>query len=257
MRITPLASGSGGNSFLLEGNGSSVLVDAGLTAKQITARLGQVGLDPASLDGILVSHGHSDHVKGVGVLSRKYRLPLFMNQGTWDEIRHTVGEIHSLHLFETGKVFQVSSFRVHPFSVPHDSAAPVGFRISVGTAGVGIATDLGTVTSLVTTLLQGLQVVVLESNHDPNMLRNGPYPWELKQRVRGRLGHLSNEDTAKILQRIVSDELQSVILAHVSKTNNEVSLAMKSASSSLKSFLARRGTLVCALQDEVGPTIEW
>lgn len=257
MRIIPLASGSSGNSFLVQRNGYSILVDAGLSAKQIANRLDKVGVDPASLHAILISHGHSDHVKGVGVLSRKYKLPLYMNNGTWQEIRNYIGQVHELQLFETGRAFQVGSFRVHPFSVPHDSAEPVGFRISVGTERVGIATDLGSITGLVTTLLQDLQVVVLESNHDPEMLRDGPYPWELKQRVKGRLGHLSNTDSGKILQRIMSDELQAIILAHLSTTNNRVALAMKSASACLKAFLEKRGTLCCALQDEVGPVIEW
>ncbi|MGC9028862.1 MAG: MBL fold metallo-hydrolase [Desulfomonilaceae bacterium] len=257
MQITPLASGSSGNSFLVQEKGYSILVDAGLSAKQITERLDQVGVDPSSLRGILVSHGHSDHVKGVGVLSRKYKLPLYMNNGTWEEINRYIGQIHSLELFETGRAFQVACFKVHPFAVPHDSAEPVGFRISVGAARLGIATDLGSITSLVTTVLQDLQVVVLESNHDPQMLRDGPYPWELKQRVKGRLGHLSNMDTGKILERIASDELQAVILAHLSATNNRVELAMESARDSLKAFLERRGTIHCALQHQVGPTIAW
>lgn len=257
MRITPLASGSSGNAFLLQCNGSSVLIDAGLSGKQMTERLQKVGVDPGSLSGILVSHGHSDHVKGIGVLSRRYKLSVFMNSGTWNVTEGNVGKLHQLELFETGKVFELAGFRVHPFSVPHDCAAPVGFRISKGTSGVGIATDLGSVTGLIITLLQGLQVVVLESNHDPVMLRDGPYPWELKQRVKGRLGHLSNADSAGLLQRIVSDELQSVILAHMSKTNNRVDLALDCATSSLVDFIDRNGTIQCALQDEVGPTIEW
>lgn len=257
MRMTPLASGSSGNSFLVQGSDHSILVDAGLSAKQISERLDQVGLDPESLCAILVSHGHSDHVKGVGVLSRKYNLPVYMNKGTWKEICSYIGEVNRLELFETGRTFQLGSFRVHPFSVPHDSAEPVGFRISEGKSRLGIATDLGSITSLVTTLLQELQVVVLESNHDPQMLRDGPYPWELKQRVKGRLGHLSNADSGKILQRIASDELEAVILAHLSSTNNSVDLAMESAADSLKAFLQRRGTLYCAQQHVVGPTIEW
>lgn len=257
MRLTPLASGSAGNSFLVEGNGSSLLVDAGLSGKQITERLDSVGVDPNSLRGILVSHGHSDHTKGLGVLSRKYKLSVFVNCRTWDVIERYVGEVHRLELFETGKVFELDGFRIHPFSVPHDCADPVGFRISRGHCGLGIATDLGAPTSLVTTLLQGLQVVVIESNHDPKMLRDGPYPWELKQRVRSRLGHLSNPESARLLQRILSDELQAVVLAHMSQTNNREELAINCASESLQEFLYRRGKICCAHQDYVGPTIDW
>lgn len=257
MKLTPLASGSSGNSFLLQCNGMSLLVDAGLSGKQMTERLDEVGCNPGALRGILVSHGHSDHVKGLGVLSRKFKLPIFVNAGTWQVISRTVGKPHQLEFFETGKVFELAGFRIHPFSVPHDCAAPVGFRISMGTSGVGIATDLGSVTGLIIALLQGLQVVVLESNHDPIMLRDGPYPWELKQRVKSRLGHLSNGESARSLQRIVSDELQSIVLAHMSTTNNTMQLALDCARSSLAEFVDRKGAIFCAAQNEVGPTIEW
>jgi phosphoribosyl 1,2-cyclic phosphodiesterase len=257
MKLTPLASGSSGNSFLVQGNGASFLVDAGLSAKQISERVAKVGVDPASLSGIIVSHGHSDHVKGVGVLSRKYKLPICMNRATWQLVKDSVGKIHKLEIFQTGRVFEFAGFKIHPFSVPHDCVDPVGFRISKGTCGMGIATDLGTATGLVANLLSGLQVVVLESNHDPQMLLDGPYPWELKQRVRGRLGHLSNAESAQLLQRVFSDELQAVILAHMSETNNRAELALSCARSSLREFLAQRGTVCCARQNEVGPTIEW
>ncbi|MFH1112629.1 MAG: MBL fold metallo-hydrolase [Pseudomonadota bacterium] len=256
MKLTPLASGSSGNSFLVRANGSAILVDAGLSGKQISKRLEDAGTDPGSLEGILVSHEHSDHVKGVGVLSRKFKLPVYINRGTWNAVEKTLGKVHRLEIFETGKVFEIGGLRIHPFSVPHDCADPVGFRISCGTAKLGIATDLGTATGLVTSLLTGLHLVVLESNHDPKMLRDGPYPWELKQRVRSRLGHLSNPESAQLLQRIVSDQLQAVILAHMSETNNSPDLALDCARSSLREFLAQRGRIFCAGQDEVGPTIE-
>ncbi len=256
MKITPLASGSTGNSFLIEANGAAVLVDAGLSCKQIVQRLDKVRVDPGSLKAILVSHGHSDHVRGVGVLSRKYRLPVFLNWGTWQAVEGTVGKVHRIEIFQTGKSFEFCGFRIHPFSVPHDCVDPVGFRISRGTARLGIATDLGTATGLVANFLTDLHAVVLESNHDPQMLRDGPYPWELKQRVRGRLGHLSNAESSQLLQRIVTDELKAVILAHMSRTNNRAELALACARKSLRDFLDNDGTVCCALQDEIGPSIE-
>ncbi|MDQ7781490.1 MAG: MBL fold metallo-hydrolase [Desulfomonilaceae bacterium] len=256
MQLTPLASGSSGNSFLVRSNGSAILVDAGLSCKQICTRLEQAGADPGSLKGIVVSHEHSDHVKGVGVLSRKFKLPVYANLKTWNAVEQTLGEVHRVEIFETGKIFEIGGFRIHPFSVPHDCADPVGFRISCGTAKIGIATDLGTATGLVTSLLTGLQLVVLESNHDPKMLRDGPYPWELKQRVRSRLGHLSNPESAQLLQRVVSDELQAVILAHMSETNNRADLALDCARSCLGEFLEHRGKIFCAYQNAVGPTID-
>lgn len=257
MKITPLASGSTGNSFLIQTDSAAILVDAGLSGKQMQERIAKTGTDPAELKGIIVSHGHTDHVKGVGVLSRKFKIPVWMNRGTWRVAERNVGKLHSLDFFETGRIFQVAGLRIHPFSVPHDCADPVGFRISSHSCRMGIATDLGTATGLVAGVLAGVHVVVLESNHDPEMLRDGPYPWELKQRVRGRLGHLSNNESATLLQRIVSDELQAVILAHMSETNNRSDLALKCARESLCDFVANNGKVYCASQDKVGPTIEW
>jgi len=257
MRVVPLASGSSGNSFLVQDNGSSILVDAGLSAKQIVQRLASVQTAPETVKAIVVSHGHSDHTKGIGVLSKKYKIPVWMNEGTKCAVGDTLQKIHSLHLFETGRIFEIAGFKIHPFSVPHDCIDPVGFRISKGAARLGIATDLGTATNLVANVLAGLQVVVLESNHDPKMLMNGPYPLQLKQRVKGRRGHLSNPDTAKLLEKILHGDLQTIILAHMSETNNTAELALDCARSSLTEFLDRRGRLFCAKQNEVGPTIEW
>jgi phosphoribosyl 1,2-cyclic phosphodiesterase len=257
MKVTPLASGSSGNSYLVEGKEGSVLVDAGLSGKRMEERIRNAGADPGSLKAIIVSHAHSDHVKGVGVLSRKFKLPVWMNQGTWSVVEESLGKLHKIEFFRTGGIFDVAGLRIHAFSVPHDCADPVGFRISNGTCRMAIATDLGTCTGLVANVLAGLQVVVIESNHDPVMLRDGPYPWELKQRVRGRLGHLSNSESAGLLQRIVSDQLHTVILAHMSETNNRAELALECARASLEAFLDNEGKLFCARQDEVGPTVEW
>jgi phosphoribosyl 1,2-cyclic phosphodiesterase len=255
MQITSLASGSSGNSFLIRDDGAAIVVDAGLSGKQMVDRLTKAGCDPDRLDAILVSHGHTDHTKGVGVLSRKFKIPVWANQGTWSAAQKSLGLLHRLEIFETGKIFHVAGFKVHPFSVPHDCVDPVGFRISRGSSTIGIATDLGTATGLVTNILSGLDVVVLESNHDPRMLQEGPYPWELKQRVRSRVGHLSNPESSKLLQRIVSDQLKAVILAHVSETNNLPELALDCARESLRDFLENNGILHCAPQNEIGPTI--
>ena len=256
IKITPLASGSSGNSFLVRNREASILIDAGLSGRQIIERLDGAGVDPCSLRAILVSHAHMDHVKGVGVLSRKFKIPVFINDKTFGVAEKTLGKLHRREFFSTGRMFEFAGFKVHPFSVPHDCADPVGFRISNGTAKFGIATDLGIATGLVRNLLTGLNAVILESNHDPVMLRDGPYPWELKQRVRSRLGHLSNEQSAELLESIVSDELRVVILAHMSETNNTEKLAEQRARESLQAFLAQNGTIFCATQSQVGPTVE-
>ncbi len=256
MKIVPLASGSSGNSYLIRQGEHSILVDAGLTCKQLLLRIDQVGEDPGRIKGLIVSHAHSDHIKGVGVLSRKFKIPVYMNSGTMSVASKSMGELAATEIFETGRSFEVSCFRVHPFAVPHDCAEPVGFRISHKSTRIGIATDLGVPTSLVANLLSDVQAVVLESNHDPEMLMDGPYPWELKQRVRGRLGHLSNHQTAQLLQRIVNDELKVVILAHMSETNNRADLALKIVKKGVPAFLDQKGSILCAFQDRVGPEIE-
>ncbi len=256
MKIVPLASGSSGNSYLIRQGDQSMLVDAGLTCKQLLMRFECANEDPQRIKGIIVSHAHSDHIKGVGVLSRKFNIPVHLNRGTWSVANGALGKISKIHIFDTGKPFELACFRIHPFSVPHDCAEPVGFRISCGSTRVGIATDLGVPTTLVANLLSDLQAVVLESNHDPDMLMDGPYPWELKQRVKSRLGHLSNHQSAQLLQRIINDELKVVVLAHMSETNNKAELALKTARKSVPAFLEQCGRIVCALQDEVGPEIE-
>jgi phosphoribosyl 1,2-cyclic phosphodiesterase len=255
MEITALASGSSGNSYLVRTEDTAILVDAGLSCKQIRERLTPLGTEPQDLKAVLVSHGHADHTKGVGVLSRKFKVPVWMNEGTWKEAGESIGEVHRIEFFQTGRLFQTAGLKVHPFSTPHDSADPVGFRISQNGSAIGIATDLGVVTNLVANVMAGVQVAVVESNHDPIMLRDGPYPWDLKQRVAGRRGHLSNADGATLLQRIFSDQLQAVMLAHLSETNNQVRLAMEAAQGALKEFLACGGALHCATQHQVGPTI--
>jgi phosphoribosyl 1,2-cyclic phosphodiesterase len=257
MKLIPLASGSSGNSYFVQANGTSILVDAGLSAKQLIERMEKSGSDPHELKGILVSHGHSDHVKGAGVLSRKLRIPILINRATWKVIENSAGKVHDLIFFKTGQVFEFGGLKIRPFSVPHDCADPVAFKIMYGTEKVGIVTDLGMVTNLTINLLTDLQVIVLESNHDPKMLMAGPYPWELKQRVKSRFGHLSNDDSASLLRRVVTDELQAVILAHMSKTNNTSDLALAGAEKALSEFLARGGVLGCAEQNEIGPVCEW
>ncbi|MCL5126586.1 MAG: MBL fold metallo-hydrolase [Deltaproteobacteria bacterium] len=254
--ITPLASGSSGNSYLIRNNESSLLIDAGLSGKQIIERLDCAGVDPCCLKAILVSHAHMDHIKGIGVLSRKFKIPVFINEKTFVAAEKTLGKLYRRETFKTGKIFEYAGFKIHPFSVPHDCADPVGFRISNGTARFGIATDLGVATGLVRNLLTGLNAVILESNHDPLMLRDGPYPWELKQRVRSRLGHLSNDQSAQLLQSIVSDELRVVILAHMSETNNTEELAERCVRESLQAFLDQNGSIFCATQSQIGPTVE-
>ena len=228
MNVCLLASGSKGNALLICSERSRLLIDAGLSARELCRRLALVGVAPESLDAVLVSHEHVDHVRGLGVLSRRCRLPVY--------VHHTAAAAlpdqqrpGCLHEFDTGSELAIGDFGVRAFPVTHDAAAPVGFTISSPSGKCGIATDLGIATRLVVEELRGCRCLILEANHDEAMLRDGPYPWPLKQRIRGNHGHLSNRDSASLLEQLSWDGLEAVFLAHLSETNNHPDLAAASA----------------------------
>jgi len=218
--VCVLASGSRGNSIYLADGSTSFLVDAGLSGSEIERRLSLRGIDPEDMDGILVSHEHSDHIQGVGVLSRRYNIPVYINSETCKAASARMGTVDLIRPFECGFPFTLKTLTVHPFSISHDAADPSGFIISRNGIKVGIATDLGFASSLVKEHLKFCDLLVLEANHDSEMLNNGPYPWHLKQRVKGRGGHLSNQDSKKILSQVIHPGLKHVILAHLSRKNN-------------------------------------
>jgi phosphoribosyl 1,2-cyclic phosphodiesterase len=214
-----LASGSKGNAIWIEAGEARIMVDAGLSCREIERRMALAGLKPARLTAVLVSHEHRDHVAGVGVLARRYRLPIYMNRATLGACRDQLGKVQVRH-FTTGEGFELDGLAIRPFSVSHDAADPVGFTFIFEGMKLGLATDLGVATNLVKDHLRSCQALILESNHDPRMLLDGPYPWELKRRVQGRRGHLSNPDAAKALAEIKHAGLAQVVLAHLSETNN-------------------------------------
>jgi len=224
--VCVLASGSKGNAIYVSNERSALLVDAGPSAIEIERRLGSRGVRPEALDAIVVSHEHADHVHSVGVLSRRFRLPVYINEPTLTAARARLGSLHEIRRFHRGVAFSIGSLTIHPFAVCHDAADPVGFTIEDGSSKIGIATDLGVATQLVRHHLKGCCLMVLEANHDLKMLEEGPYPWELKQRIRGRLGHLSNEASRDLLAEVVHRELQHVVLAHLSETNNRPDRAL-------------------------------
>ncbi len=221
-----LASGSKGNAIYISDSSTAVLIDAGLSGKEIERRLETRGLSPENLDAILVSHEHSDHIQSVGVLSRRFSLPVYMNTKTLETASNNLGKMHDIKQFSCGSSFKINRLTIHPFSVSHDAEDPAGFTVNKNGVKIGIATDLGIVTSLVKEHLKGCSLVVLEANHDLKMLEDGPYVWTLKQRVKGRTGHLSNEDTRKLLKEINHSRLKHVILAHLSEENNTPEIAV-------------------------------
>ncbi len=214
-----LASGSKGNATYISDGQSSILVDAGLSGIELQRRLESRGLEPEKLDAIIVSHEHSDHVRGAGILSRRFKLPVYINQKT-KAASPGLGNLHETRPFECGKTFAIGNLTIHPFSISHDAEDPAGFTIGQNGTRMAIATDLGIVTAMVKEHLKQCALLVLEANHDPQMLETGPYPWPLKQRIQSRIGHLSNSDSRKLLQELQHEDLQHVILAHLSEINN-------------------------------------
>lgn len=215
-----LASGSKGNSVLVCSETTRVLFDAGLSAKEILRRLDLTGVGANELSGIIVSHEHQDHVCGVGTLSRRFDLPVYLSQGTLEQLPTQVGKLPGRQLFQTGAAFVVGDILIEPFAISHDAAEPAGFVICHNGTRLGICTDCGTATQLVRARLKDCGALVIEANHDIQMLLTGPYPAMLKQRIRSRHGHLSNDDTFQLLEELLHDQLQAVVFAHLSETNN-------------------------------------
>ncbi len=223
-----IASGSKGNAVLVAGGKTRILVDAGITCKQLVQRLDKSPVEAKKLDALLVSHEHSDHVSAAGVLSRKFNLPVYMTRGTLDSLPPSIGQLASVSVFGTGRSFQIGDLCVHAFATSHDAAEPAGFIIEHEGSRLGICTDLGIATNLVRVRLQGCHGLILEANHDVERLLQGPYPWALKQRIRSAHGHLSNEDSCKLLETVYHEKMQCVVFAHLSETNNTPDLVLES-----------------------------
>ncbi len=229
LSLCSLSSGSSGNVTLVEAGNTRLLVDAGLTGKKTTELLGQVNVLPETLHGILVTHEHIDHVRGVGVLARKYRIPIYANENTWEGMYKSVGEIAAWQrrVFNTGEDFYVEDIGITSFAISHDANEPVAFRLHYGGRSVAVATDMGVVTKRVIRNLAGTDLVLLESNHDPQMvMNNANYPYRLKQRILGNKGHLSNEDCAQALLKLGETGVKHALLGHLSHENNTPDLAM-------------------------------
>jgi phosphoribosyl 1,2-cyclic phosphodiesterase len=236
LAVCSLASGSKGNALYVSDGETSVLLDAGLSVVELERRMKQRGLDPQSLNAIVVSHEHTDHVQSVGALSRRYELPVYINKKTHQAADFKLGKLPEIRYFECGTGFQVNGLSVHPFPISHDTRDPAGFTLHKNGTKIGVATDLGISTALVQTHLKGCALVLLEANHDPGMLMNGPYPWHLKQRIKGRTGHLSNEQTRDLLGEILHEKLRYVILGHLSETNNTPQQALNIVGEAVNGF---------------------
>lgn len=233
LSICVLASGSKGNAIYVASSQTAVLFDAGLSGIQIERRMQQRGISPETLDALVVSHEHSDHISGIGVLARRYRLPVYINPGTQEAVSRHLGRIDTFCAFDCGTAFSISDLTIHPFSVSHDAAAPASFTIQNDCGKIGIATDLGFAPAMVRQHLKDCNLLVLEANHDIEMLEQGPYPWPVKQRVKSRTGHLSNESARDLLMEVLHENLRHVILAHISETNNTPEKALNAVTGRL------------------------
>ena len=238
--VSMLASGSRGNCALVSSASTKILVDAGISCRETFKRMKALSEDPHSLSAILITHEHSDHVYGLAVLAKKLRIPVFMTGAThqaWSRaMRNQNGEkpqLEKFERFESGHSFQVGDIGVRPFTIPHDAVDPVGFTFRAEGIKVGVATDLGYIPLSVRDHLRGCDVLVVESNHDVEMLRVGPYPWSVKQRVMSRVGHLSNLALADFFSNDYDNNATFVVLAHLSEQNNHPEIARREAEKAL------------------------
>ena len=238
--VSVLASGSRGNSTIVSSSRTKILEDAGISCRETVKRMRARGDDPRTLSAILITHEHSDHVYGLAVLARKFQVPVFMTGAThqaWARsLRDDAGELPQLarlEIFSAGRSFHVGDMAITPFTIPHDAADPVGLTFRSEGIKIGVATDLGYMPPNVCHELRGCDVLVIESNHDLEMLRVGPYPWSVKQRVGSPTGHLSNEKLAKFLRTEYDGNASYIVLAHLSEQNNHPELARETAAKAL------------------------
>lgn len=225
MRFSVLGSGSRGNAVYVESGDTGILIDAGFSGKEIQSRMQSIGRDLSALRALCITHEHHDHISGAGVISRRYNIPVHANEGTFLAGEKKFGKLFQKNEFCTGDTIQIDDLQIRSFRVSHDTEDPVGYVISNGCCSVGYCTDTGKVSHLMEARLASCDAIVLEFNHDLEMLRNGPYPLPLQQRVRSSRGHLSNEDGAAFLSKLVVGKLRLAVLAHLSEKNNTPDLA--------------------------------
>jgi phosphoribosyl 1,2-cyclic phosphodiesterase len=249
LAVCVLASGSKGNAIHVSDGKTNILFDAGLSGIEIERRLRERNMAAQAIQAIIVSHEHTDHIKGVGVLSRRYGIPVYINEGTKAAGASELGVIKHTESFCCGRDFCINHLTIHPFSTSHDARDPAGFTIQKNGIKIGLAMDLGIATRLVKEHLKGSDLLVLEANHDMEMLEKGPYPWPVKQRIRSRLGHLSNTESRDLLMEIQHSGLDYVVLGHLSETNNTPEKALREIGPALNGCKA---SLAVATQDRCG-----
>ena len=263
MRLCSIASGSSGNCIYVGSDATHLLVDVGISGKRTECGLGSLGISAKELDGILITHEHADHINGLGVLARKYEIPIYATQGTIRAIRKfgNLGQFDEelIREVKADEKLTIKDLTVNPMRISHDAAEPVAYRISYGRKKVAVCTDLGIYNDYTVECLKGMDAVLIEANHDVNMLQVGPYPYYLKQRILGERGHLSNENSGRLLSRIIHEELQAIVLGHLSKENNLPELAYEAVRMEItmgdNPYNANDFNLQVARRSEVSPAI--
>lgn len=251
--LTMLGSGSAGNSALVATDHCRLLVDGGLSARQLVLRLALCGVTPNELDGVLLTHEHGDHVCGLEVLCRKFQLPIYCNALTAEAIRYgSLGAHRNWRIFRTGAAFSICDITVESFSVPHDAVEPVGFAFYAGASALGYITDLGQATRLTIERLRAVQTLMIETNHDEKLLQNDLHrPWPVKQRIQSRHGHLSNAAAAAVVEQLLPGKLARVVLGHLSRDCNSPALAAGAIRAELERNERCDVELFCAAQGEI------
>lgn len=265
MRVCSIASGSNGNCIYVGSENTHILIDCGISGKRIEAGLNDIGLTGKDLSAILITHEHSDHIQGLGVISRRYNVPIFTTDGTFKAAKRTScmknvddGLFNEVRANEG---FEIGDLKIDPFSTSHDAADPLGFRIGSGKKSFALATDMGTYDGYIVDKLLGLDALLLESNHDVNMLEVGRYPYPLKQRILGDRGHLSNERAGQLLNEILHDDIKHIFLGHLSGENNYPALAYETVCCEITRadtpYKAGDFDIRVAKRDEVSQVIEF
>jgi phosphoribosyl 1,2-cyclic phosphodiesterase len=251
MRVTVLGSGSSGNSILVQAGDTSLLVDAGFSGKELERRLGESGVLPHELSGLLITHDHGDHTRGMGVLARRWGLPLYLTERTHRACTKLLRGDERVRYYRGAEPLQLGSLRVDPFVTVHDAADPLAVTVTECATGekLGIATDLGRPTKSMRHALAACDMLILEANHDEILLRESPYPWSVKARIGSSHGHLSNRAAAELLGEIFDDRLGTVVLAHLSDNANDPFLARDVVARTLDRC-GYRGRLAVAQQDK-------
>ncbi len=253
-----LSSGSDGNATYIRAGDYAVLIDAGLSGKELERRMKARNIDPNSINAILVTHEHSDHIKGVGIFSRRYNIPIYANQGTWSASEKKLGKIKKENCQIFKGDFMVGDLGFSPYEISHDAEEPVGYVCRAGGQKIVLATDTGVMKKSTIEKLKGADLFILESNHDLEMLMTGSYPYFLKNRIKGKEGHLSNDAAAEVLPQLLGDNFPTVLLAHLSEENNNPKVAYITVNNVLKETgykVGRDLRLGCASQEEATPII--